>query len=154
LHYAGGVEYLVPEISFFSIFLFPSGLILLAGTAIFQLIALRRERAERISLTSPGPKSGVLQIGHGPPTSRCEQRLAIGSPNQLEAWVGLGLTLLGTASFICIQSWMATLSLAPGRIQTGPFQINVKGGYQVWLGSDEYVPIDPQCVSYNLFKAR
>ncbi len=46
------------------------------------------------------------------------------------------------------------VSLAPGRIQTGPFHINVKGGYQVWLGSDEYVPIDPQCVSYNLFKAR
>lgn len=162
-HYAGGVEYLVPEISFFSILLFPSGLILLAGTAIFQLIALCRERAERISLTSPGPKSGELQTGHGPPTSRCEQRLAIGSPNQLEAWVGLGLTLLGIASFICIQSWMATrtftavdmpVSLAPGRIQTGPFHINVKGGYQVWLGSDEYVPIDPQCVSYNLFKAR
>jgi hypothetical protein len=149
LHYAGGVEYLVPEISCFSILLFPSGLILLAGTAIFQLIALRRERAERISLTSPGPKSGELQIGHG--------------PNQLEARVGLGLTLLGIASFICIQSWMATrtftavdmlVSLAPGRIQTGPFHINVKGGYQVWLGSDEYVPIDPQCVSYNLFKAR
>ena len=163
LHYAGGVEYLVPEISCFSILLFLSGLILLAGAAVFQLIALRRERAERISLTSPGPKSGELLIGHGPPTSRCEQRLAIGSPNQLEAWVGLGLTLLGIASFICIQSWMATrtftavdmpVSLTPGRIQTGPFHINVQGSYQVWLGSDEYVPIDPQCVSYNLCKAR
>jgi hypothetical protein len=163
LHYAGGVEYLVPGISFFSIFLFPLGLILLVGTATFQLIALRRERTEQISLTSPGPHSGELHIGNGPPLSLRKQRVDIGSPPRRSAWLGLGLTLLGIASFICIQYWMATrtftavdmaVSLAPGRIQTGSFNINLKDGYQVWLGTDEYGLFDPKCVSYNLFKAR
>jgi len=162
LHYAGGVEYLVPGISFFSIFLFPLGLILLVGTATFQLIALRRERTEQISLTSPG-HSGELHIGNGPPLSLRKQRVDIGSPPRRSAWLGLGLTLLGIASFICIQYWMATrtftavdmaVSLAPGRIQTGSFNINLKDGYQVWLGTDEYGLFDPKCVSYNLFKAR
>ena len=126
LHYAGGVEYLVPGIGAFSILLFPLGLILLAGTAMFQLIALRRERVERISLTSPGPQSGELRVGHGKPLSLREQRVGIGSPLRLSAWVGLGLTFLGIASFTCIQYWMATptfaavdmpVSLAFGRIQ-------------------------------------
>src|ERR1700693_3661731 len=108
LHYAGGVEYAAPGIGLFSIVLFPLGLILLAGTAIFQIIALRRERAQRISLTSPGPQSGGVQTGPGPSPSRHEQRIEIGSPLRRSAWVGMGLVLLGIALFTGIQYWMAT----------------------------------------------
>jgi len=47
LRYARGFERVVPGIGLFSVFLFPLGLTLLTGTANFQLIVLRRERAGR-----------------------------------------------------------------------------------------------------------
>ena len=106
LRYAGGVEYFVPGIGVFSTILSPLGLILIVGTAVFQLIALRRERAHRISLTSPPPQSGELQVGRGPSPSRNEQRIEIGSPLRRSAWAGIGLLLLGTAWFASIQHWI------------------------------------------------
>jgi hypothetical protein len=162
LHYAGGVEYFIPGIGAFSTLLLPLGLILLVGTAIFQLIALRRERAERISLTSPGPQSGELQVGHGPALSLLEQRVDIGRPLRRSAWVGVVLVLFGIALFIGIQRWMATrtftavdmpVSLAPGRIRTGAFHINLEGEYEIWLRASDSGLIDPKCVALTPFDA-
>ncbi len=163
LRYVGGVEYVVPGIGVFSTILSPFGLILIVGTAVFQLIALRRERAHRISLTSPPPQSGELQIGRGPSPSRNEQRIEIGSPLRRSAWVGIGLLLLGIALFAGIQHWMATrtftavdmpVSLAPGQTRTGSFLINLEGEYQIRLDATDFNLIDPKCSSLTPFKVR
>jgi len=163
LRYAGGVEYFVPGIGVFSTILWPLGLILLVGTAVFQLIALRRERAQRISLTSSGPQSGELQIGPGPAPSRHQQRIETGSPLRRSALVGIGLLILGIALFASIRYWMATrtftpvdmpVSLAPGQIRTGSFLINLEGRYQIRLDASDFNLIDPKCASLTPFKVR
>ena len=159
--YAGGVEYFVPGI--FSTILSPLGLILLAGTAVFQLIALRRERAQRIFLTSPGAQSGELQTGPGQSPSRNEQSIEVGLPLRRSAWVGVALLLLGLALFTCIQHWMATrtftavdtpVSLAPGQTRTGSFLINLEGRYQIRLDARDFNLIDPKCASLTPFRVR
>lgn len=163
LRYTGGVEYFVPGIGIFSAILSPLGLTVLVGTAVFQLIALRRERAHRISLTSPRPQSGELQIGRGPSPSRNEQRIEIGSPLRRSAWAGIGLLLLGITWFTSIQHWMATrsftpvdmpVSLAPGETRTGSFLINLEGEYQIRLDASDFNLIDPKCASLTPFKVR
>ena len=161
LHYARGVEYAAPGIGFFSIVLFPPGLILLASTAAFQLTALRRERVRRIALTSPEPPSGELHIGRGASPSRHAQRIEIASPLRRSAWVGAGLVLLGITAFGGIQYWIATrtfipvdmpISLAPGQVRTGPFRINLEGEYQIWLDASDYDLINPNCTFLTPFK--
>ncbi|MGC2184488.1 MAG: hypothetical protein WA637_14505 [Terriglobales bacterium] len=163
LRYAGDVEYFVLGIGVFSTILSPLGLILLVGTVVFQLIALRRERAHRISLTSPRPQSGELHIGRGPSPSRNAQRVEIGSPLLRSAWTGIGLLLLGIAWFTSIQHWMATrtftpvdipISLAPGQTRTGSFLINLEGEYQIRLDAGDFNLIDPKCASLTPFKVR
>jgi biopolymer transport protein ExbD len=163
LRYARGVEYLVPGIGVFSTILSPLGLILLVGTAVFQLIALRRERAQRISLISPQPQSDELQIGRGLSPSRNEQRIEIGSPLRRSVWVGIGLLLMGIALFACIQYWMATrtftavdmpISLAPGQTRTGSFLINLEGEYQIRLDAGDFNLIAAKCASLTPFKVR
>ena len=62
---------------------------------------------------------------------------------------GIGMILFGAAVFGWIEYWMATrtfvafnqpVSLAPGHIRTGPFQINLNDRFTISIRSDRDVP--------------
>jgi biopolymer transport protein ExbD len=139
----------------------------IAGATILirSVGAQRRSRDWRTwSLTEPGPsrrelqpapKSGTLALD-APQTIRKRWRLP-GS-----AWLGIGLVFLGFALYAGIRNWMGTLifvpvnmpvSLAPGHIKTGPFRINLKGWYTIWIDFGQPWQ-SPNCYSYSVLKTR
>lgn len=46
------------------------------------------------------------------------------------------------------------VSLAPGRIKTGPFNINLRDEYSIWIDLDETVPFDATCNAYSSLQTR
>src|SRR6185312_13245028 len=81
----------------------------------------------------------------------------------LSLWIGVSLILSGLATYGSIQHWMATrtfvpvdmpVSLAPGRIKTGPFNINLRDEYSIWIDLDETVPFDATCNAYSSLQTR
>jgi biopolymer transport protein ExbD len=129
-----------------------------------SLVARSREKqdAHRVSLTAPGPLEVELRMKPEPSAAqvtRPKSRLSL-PPS---AWFGLGLFLLGGVAFTTVQRWMDTrifvpvdmpVSLAAGHIRTGPFRINLKGGYLIQIDTGQWWQVDPQCVSYNILRTQ
>ena len=81
----------------------------------------------------------------------------------LSVWIGIVLILLGLVTCGSIQYWMMTrtfvpvdmpVSLATGHIRTGPFRINLRDGYSVWIDLDENVRSDATCNAYSSLQTR
>ena len=81
----------------------------------------------------------------------------------LSVWIGISLILLGLATYGSIQHWMTTrtfvpvdmpVSLAPGHIKTGPFSINLRDGYSIWINLDQNVQWDANCNPYSSLQTR
>src|ERR1700690_4178164 len=81
----------------------------------------------------------------------------------LSAWMGVSLILLGLATYGSIQYWMTTrtfvpvdmpVSLATGHVKTGPFRINLRDGYSIWIDLDENVQSDATCNAYSSLQTR
>jgi biopolymer transport protein ExbD len=118
------------------------------------------KRAEQaVSLTSPGPIPGGFRWESEPAsnTSHPERRPL----STARVLIGLGIAILGTASFVTVKRWIDTrifvpvdipVSLAAGHIRTGPFRINVEQGYSIWIDFDQSTHFDPMCSSYSVLK--
>ena len=46
------------------------------------------------------------------------------------------------------------VSLATGHIKTGPFRINLRDGYSIWIDLDENVQSDATCNAYSSLQTR
>ena len=77
--------------------------------------------------------------------------------------MGIVLILLGLATYGSIQYWMMTrtfvpvdmpVSLATGHIKTGPFPINLRDVYSIWIDLDENVQSDTRCNTYSSLQTR
>jgi len=141
----------------FAMFLGAIGTALSVSGIIESTIAKRNE--QRVSLTSPGPIAGGFQWEAEPATEKSNpERLPLLRARVL---VGLGLAMLGMASFVIVKRWIDSrifvpvdipVSLASGRIRTGPFRINVEQGYSIWIDFDQRTYFNPMCSSYSLLK--
>jgi biopolymer transport protein ExbD len=120
-----------------------------------------RKRAEQtVSLTSPGPIPAGYRWKTEPATKKSHpERNPLFRPRIL---IGLGLAILGIASFATINRWIDTrifvpvdipVSLAAGHIRTGPFRINVEQGYSIWIDFDQSTYFNPMCSSYSVLKS-
>jgi biopolymer transport protein ExbD len=67
---------------------------------------------------------------------------------------GLGLLLLGTATYFGVERWMSTrvvhpvdipISLAKGHIRTGPFRLNLRTHYWVTVDPGQYWRANSEC---------
>jgi len=76
--------------------------------------------------------------------------------------VGSILALVSLATFVGVHHWMSTrtfvafdstISLARGRIKSGPFKINLRSEYQVEIDTGWESYFDPNCPSYDRVKA-
>jgi biopolymer transport protein ExbD len=115
-----------------------------------------RKRAEQtVSLTSLGPIAGGFEWETEPATKKSdpERRPLL----RARSLIGLGLAILGMASFVTVKRWIDTrsfvpvdipVSLAPGHIRTGPFKINLKDEYQVRIKTGWESYFDPNCPTY------
>jgi len=141
----------------FAMFLGALGTALFVSGIVQSAIAKRNE--QRVSLTSPGPIAGGFQWEAEPATekSKPERRQLL----RRRASIGLGLAMLGLASFVTVKRWIDTrifvpvdipVSLAAGHIRTGPFRINVEQGYSIWIDFDQRTYFNPMCSSYSLLK--
>lgn len=75
--------------------------------------------------------------------------------------IGLGLIALGIVSYGGIERWMNTrivypvdipISLAAGHIRTGPFRLNLRTGYKVFIAipySWQWQQANPECDPYR-----
>jgi biopolymer transport protein ExbD len=81
----------------------------------------------------------------------------------LSVWIGIVLILLGLATYGSIQYWMMTrtfvpvdmpVSLATGHIKTGPFPINLRDVYSIWIDLDENAQSDATCNAYSSLRTR
>jgi biopolymer transport protein ExbD len=115
----------------------------------------RKRDAQRVSLTSPGPiPSGFLwQLEPTAKSSYPERRPFFPA----RVLIGLGLAILGIASFAAVKRWIDTrifvpvdipVSLAAGHIRTGQFKINLKDEYQVRIKTGWESYFDPNCPTY------
>ncbi|MGC1647549.1 MAG: biopolymer transporter ExbD [Candidatus Sulfotelmatobacter sp.] len=119
-----------------------------------------RKRAEQtVSLTSPGPIGGGFQWEVEPATKKSDpERRPLFRARIL---VGVGLAILGIATFATVKRWIDTrifvpvdipVSLTAGHIRTGPFRINVEQGYSIWIDFDQSTYFNPMCSSYSTLK--
>jgi biopolymer transport protein ExbD len=133
------------------------------GTALFVsgIVENRnRKRAEQtVSLTSLGPIAGGFQWEAELATEKSdpERRPSF----RARILVGVGLAILGIASFATVKRWIDTrifvpvdipVSLAAGHIRTGLFRINVEQGYSIWIDFDQSTYFNPMCSSYSALK--
>lgn len=169
-HFDGGHPRLAIEQSYYwrfeenrtPVFLFSMFLGAIAAAFLVSGIVenRNRKRAEQtVSLTSPGPIAGGFQWEAEPATDKStpERRY----PLRARTLIGLGLAILGMASFVIVKRWIDTrifvpvdipVSLAAGHIRTGPFRINVEQGYSIWIDFDQNTYFNPMCSSYSTLK--
>lgn len=169
-HFDGGHPRLAIEQSYYwrfeenrtPVFLFSMFLGAIAAAFLVSGIVenRNRKRAEQtVSLTSPGPIAGGFQWEAEPATDKStpERR----HPLRARTLIGLGLAILGMASFVIVKRWIDTrifvpvdipVSLAAGHIRTGPFRINVEQGYSIWIDFDQNTYFNPMCSSYSTLK--
>jgi biopolymer transport protein ExbD len=119
-----------------------------------------RKRAQQtVSLTSPGPIPAGFrwELEAANWEAYPERR----SSFPARVLIGLGLAILGIASFATVKRWIDTrtfvpvdipVSLAAGHIRTGPFRINVEQGYSIWIDFDQSTYFNPMCSSYSFLK--
>jgi len=79
------------------------------------------------------------------------------------ALIGLGLIVLGVSGYAGIDRWMNTrtvspvnmpISLAAGHVRTGPFRLNLRADYWVWISPGEWWKDDRQCTPYPRLRSR
>jgi hypothetical protein len=120
-----------------------------------------RKRAEQtISLTLPGPIPTGFRWETKPSIKKSYPER--GPLFRARIVVGLGLAILGIASFATIKRWIDTrifvpvdipVSLVAGHIRTGPFRINVEQGYSIWIDFDQSTYFNPMCSSFSVLKS-
>jgi biopolymer transport protein ExbD len=169
-HFNGGHPRLAIEQSYYwrfeenrtPVFLFATLLGAIAAALFVSGIVdnRNRKRAEQtISLTSPGPTPAKLSWETEPATKKSHpERRPLLRPRIL---IGLGLAVLGMASFVTVKRWIDSrifvpvdipVSLAAGHIRTGPFRINVEQGYSIWIDFGQSTYFNPTCSSYSTLK--
>lgn len=120
----------------------------------------RKRDQHRVSLTSPGPVPVEFRWEPEPATKKpyLEHRPFFPA----KVLIGLGLAIVGIASFATVKRWIDTrifvpvdipVSLAAGHIQTGPFRINVEQGYSIWIDFDQRTYFNPMCSSYSVLQS-
>ena len=169
-HFDGGHPRLAIEQSYYwrfeenrtPVFLFSMFLGAIAAAFLVSGIVEDRNRKrveQTVSLTSPGPIAGGFQWEAEPATKKSSpERCHLVRARTL---IGLGLAILGLASFVAVKRWIDTrifvpvdipVSLAAGHIRTGPFRINVEQGYSIWIDFDQSTYFNPMCSSYSTLK--
>jgi hypothetical protein len=133
------------------------------GGALLISSFVRRDHTI-VSLTERGPHRGGLHFdSESGPTPREPLAPKRGLRLPATVWSGIGLIFLGIASYTGIQYWMATrsfvavnipVSLAPGHLRTGPFQINLRGWYSIWIDLDQNRQFDVNCLPYSALRTR
>lgn len=84
----------------------------------------------------------------------------------LTALIGLGLIVLGVTGFAGVERWMGTrivypvdmpISLAVGHIHTGPFRLNLRADYRVFISIPynwQWEQAHPECNPYRHLQTR
>lgn len=143
---------------FFATFVGALGTALLVSGIVEN--ANRKRDQQRVSLTSPGPTPAGFRWETEPATKKSHPERHVLFPPRI--LIGLGLAILGIASFATIKRWIDTrifvpvdipVSLAAGHIRTGPFRINVEQGYSIWIDFDQSTYFNPMCSSYSVLKS-
>ena len=138
----------------FAMFLGAIGAALFVSGIVESTITKRHE--QRASLTSLGPIAGGFQWDAEPATKKSDpERRPLFRARIL---VGVGLAILGMATFATVKRWIDTrifvpvdipVSLAAGHIRRGPFKINLKDEYQVRIKTGWESYFDPNCLAYT-----
>lgn len=164
-HFNGGHPRLAIEQSYYwrfeenrtPVFLFSMFLGAIAAAFLVSGIVENRNRKrgeQTVSLTSPGPIAGGFQWEAEPATEKSTPERHLLRARTL---IGLGLAILGMASFVIVKRWIDTrifvpvdipVSLAAGHLRTGPFKINLKDEYQVRVKTGWERYFDPNCLTY------
>ena len=156
LHKIWSFNYVIPGVGIFAALLFPFGILLLLGGAFLRLREKWDFSLNRVSLTSPGPHAGNLEIGPGSQSITPQEPFKIHTRSWLLRTTAIAIILCaaGISLYSGLKHWLDTrtfeplnvpVSLARGNTRTGSFYINLRELYYINIDADYNFPEDAEC---------
>jgi hypothetical protein len=156
LHYIWGFAYFIPGVGIFGFLLFPFGISLLAICTFIRLRERGNLTVNRVSLTSPGPHAGTLEMGSESRMITPQEPYKIHTSSRLLRTTAIAIILCAAGIFMYtgFQHWLDTrtfeplnipVSLSRGHIKTGNFYINLRDLYYINVDVDYQFPEDAKC---------